>query len=211
LLLPYLLLAIAGLGIGLYFGTASRTTTLDYADIQSKLVSSTVLPIDFKSVPPFNLLKAPGIDVDESALEGQWNVMVFGFTHCPDVCPIALATMKGVVDELIREGATPPQVMFVTVDPKRDTPEVLSAYVTHFNNSFIPISGTLADIHLLINELGVVASYTADEDDPMSYTVDHSTSMYLIDPELRVRAKLDVPHTVDNVLADYKTLLAAFN
>ncbi|MBX2836597.1 MAG: SCO family protein [Gammaproteobacteria bacterium] len=210
-LLPAIVASVIGLSVGMYFGTRSTSTELDYADIQNSLKNSTVLPIDFKTVPEFSLLQGPDTPIDQTSLSGQWNVVVFGFTHCPDICPIALSTMKAVVEELKDTETPKPQVMFVTVDPNRDTPEVLSQYVTYFNDEFIPVSGSLADITYLIRELGVVASYTADKDDPSIYTVDHSTSMYLIDPEHRVRAKLDAPHTVDDVLADYKTLLAAFN
>lgn len=208
---PYLVLAIVCIAVGVFAGVRTKPGTLNYESIQAALVSSTILPIDFKTVPAFSLLQNTDDVIQEAAFEGRWNVLIFGFTHCPDVCPIALSTMKGVVSELQKSAMEPPQVAFITVDPNRDTPERLSEYVAHFNDSFVPISGNLADITSLIGELGIVASYTANNDDPTEYTVDHSTSMLLVDPELRVRAKFDIPHTVADVLADYKTLLEAFN
>jgi len=93
----------------------------------------------------------------------------------------------------------------------RDTIEKMTEYVAYFNEDFIGGSGDLTDITVLTRELGVVASYTASTTGDNNYSVDHTASMLVIDPQLRVRAKLNPPHNADTLTADLKTLLTTFN
>jgi len=138
-------------------------------------------------------------------------VLFFGFTHCPDICPNTLNEMNGVVTQLSQDKLTVPQVVFITVDPVRDTVEKMAKYTGYFNKDFIGASGELADITALTTKLGIVASYTADSDGGDGYSVDHTASMLVIDPELRVRAKLNPPHKIDTIAADLKTIMTRYN
>ena len=183
----------------------------EFDALQAKLENSTLLPDDFKKVPPFSLLQAENKALTEADLRDKWSVLFFGFTNCPDVCPITLNEMNGVVAQLANENSTVPQVMFITVDPVRDTIEKMSEYVGYFNEDFIAGTGELADITALTSKLGIVASYTADENGGNNYSVDHTASMLLIDPSLRVRAKLNPPHKIDTLAADLKTLISHYN
>jgi len=178
--------------------------------IQAKLINSTVLPENFKTVPAFSLLTADNQAITQQVFEDKWTVAFFGFTHCPDICPATLAAMNSVLSSL-EPSVAEPQVIFVTVDPVRDTVEKLSEYVAYFNEDFIGITGDLTDITKLTQALGIVASYTASEDDPNQYTVDHTASMLLIDPSLRVRARINAPHSVKNITNDYSELYKALN
>ncbi len=179
--------------------------------IESQLENSTLFPDDFKSVPPFSLLQAGNKPLTEADLKGKWTVLFFGFTNCPDICPITLAEMNGVVTQFANETLPMPQVWFITVDPARDTVEKMTEYVAYFNEEFIGGSGDLTDITELTRSLGIVASYTASSSGDNTYSVDHTASMLVIDPELRVRAKLNAPHKADTIAADLKTLLTNFN
>jgi len=179
--------------------------------VQSKLESTTVFPDEFKQLPAFSLPYGNNQNLSEKMFEGKWSVLFFGFTHCPDICPNTLNEMNGVVTQLSEEGLTVPQVVFVTVDPVRDTVEKMTQYVDYFNKEFIGASGDLADITALTTKLGVVASYTADSDGGTGYSVDHTASMLVIDPELRIRAKLNPPHKIDTIKADLKTLINHYN
>ena len=178
--------------------------------IQNQLINSTVLPENFKSVPEFSLLTNDNQAITHQVLEDKWTVAFFGFTHCPDICPATLAAMNSVLASLDPSVAEP-QVIFVTVDPVRDTVEKLTEYVAYFNDDFIGISGNLTDITKLTSALGIVASYTALESDPNQYTVDHTASMLLIDPTLRVRARINAPHSVENITNDYTVLYNALS
>lgn len=179
--------------------------------LQSQLKNSTLFPDDFKKVPPFSLVHGNNQPLTESMLEGKWSVLFFGFTNCPDVCPITLNEMNGVVAQLQADNETVPQVLFITVDPVRDPVEKMAEYVAYFNEDFIGGSGDLTDITALTTKLGIVASYTANKDGSDDYTVDHTASMLLVDPTLKVRAKLNPPHTMDTLTADLKTLISYYN
>jgi len=173
-----------------------------FQSLQAQLKNSTLFPDDFKQVPAFSLLQGENEPLTEATLKDKWSVLFFGFTNCPDVCPITLNEMDGVVAQLAGENLTVPQVLFITVDPVRDPVEKMAEYVAYFNEDFIGGSGDLTDITALTTKLGIVASYTANEDGSGDYTVDHTASMLLIDPTLRVRAKLNPPHTIDTLSAD---------
>ena len=179
--------------------------------IQAKLKSTQVLPSDFKSVPAFSLLDVNGNEITEAALAEQWSLMFFGYTHCPDVCPITLSVMKEVAATLEADSSPPLQVVFMTVDPVRDTPEIMKNYVSFFSEEFVGISGDLNATHELTRALGIVAAFTANKDNPENYLVDHTASMLLVDPDLRVRAKFAPPHEAATIVEDYKTLMGAFN
>ena len=179
--------------------------------LQGKLRRSQLLPTDFRTVPPFELGGVDGEPVTEEVLDGRWSAMFFGYTNCPDVCPVTLSVMKDVVDELTRRGEDPMQVLFVTVDPVRDTAARMKDYLAFFDERFIGVTGELADVMALTGELGIVSAFTADPDRPDAYTVDHTASMLLVDPQRRVRARFTAPHEVASIVADYTTIRAALN
>ena len=234
--LPVIAIAIVGLIAGIYVSSKTglsngRVRAEDFAtqskdqntakaesgeiamlrDVQAKLKSTQVLPSDFKSVPAFSLLDVDGNEITEAALAKQWSLMFFGYTHCPDVCPITLNVMKEVVTKLEADSSPPLQVVFMTVDPVRDTPEIMKNYIGFFNEDFVGISGDLNASNQLTRALGIVAAFTANNEDPKNYLVDHTASMLLIDPDLRVRAKFSPPHEAATIVEDFKTLMGAFN
>jgi len=179
--------------------------------VQAQLKNSLLFPDDFKQVPAFSLMQGPDQPLTEADLKDKWSVLFFGFTNCPDICPVTLAEMNSVVAQLNENAVTPPQVLFITVDPVRDTVEKMEEYVAYFNEDFIGGSGDLTDITALASNLGIVASYTASEEGDNNYSVDHTASLLVIDPQLRVRAKLNPPHVAENMVADLQTLLTNFN
>lgn len=179
------------------------------ASLQESLNTSMALPLDFRQVADFELLDQNGEAITQAALEDKWSLLFFGFTHCPDVCPITLQILKNVVSKLEEQGQTPPQIVFVTVDPKRDTPEVMKNYVNFFNEDFIGITGDQTRIHELTSQLGIVYAFTANDEDPENYSVDHTASMLLVDPQRRLRAKVSPPLEADHIIADYLNVVAA--
>jgi len=212
-LFPALMLALLAASAGIWVAlNSSSDTTDDLEGLQQQLRNSLVFPDDFKSVPTFSLLNQHGDTVSDELLKGQWNLIFFGFTHCPDVCPLTLSTVRQAVDEIREDAGIPdPQVVFVSVDPKRDTPEKLSQYVAFFDPTYIGLTGELNNIYELTRPMNIVVQFTADEENPESYTVDHTASIFLVDPELRVRGSFKVPHEADVIFDDYKTLVAGLN
>lgn len=206
------LAAVIGLGAGLAFalrggaptGTAADETQL--AAVQEQLTHTIVLPEDFRTVPEFTLQGTDGEALDASFLDEQWTLAFFGYTYCPDVCPITLQVMKEVVARLDSERHDPMQVAFFTVDPARDTAERMREYVGFFDEDFVGVTGELTPVLELTRSLGIVASFTAVDGQPDDYLVDHTASMLLIDPQRRVRAKFNAPHQIDSIVADYLVL-----
>ena len=167
------------------FGRSGATLLVDR-------VSSLVLP-------PRPVSKLELIDSNERSftalnLVDRWTFIVFGFTYCPDICPSTLAILTEFREVLTREFADAKDVniILVTVDPERDTPGILKQYVQHFDPGFLGLSGTDANIRNLANQLG--ASYEiSNRDAPDGYTVSHSASLYLIDPQARHYATYVAP------------------
>lgn len=137
---------------------------------------------------------------------GKVIVLFFGYTQCPDVCPTTLAAMRDAI-KLLGDDAARVQVLFVTLDPARDTPELLAAYVPLFDPSFIGLRGDDATIAALAKEFKVF--YTKQPGPtPDTYSIDHSTGSYAFDPQGRLRLLLRHGETPANVAADLKLLLA---
>lgn len=137
---------------------------------------------------------------------GKVVVVFFGYTHCPDVCPTTLADLK-VAREQLGEDGKRVQVLFVTVDPERDTRELLSNYVPAFDPSFLGLYGDPAATARVAKEFRVFYQKVPGKT-PDSYTVDHTAGSYVFDPQGRLRL-LVRPGNVPNLVADLKTLLNA--
>ena len=108
-------------------------------------------------------------------------LMFFGYTQCPDVCPISLTNVARAIKQLTPEQAEQVQGMFISLDPKRDTPSILASYVSFFNESFVGFSGTKEQVDEVVKQYGAVYRIVELEDSAMGYSVDHSSRLYLID------------------------------
>ena len=116
---------------------------------------------------------------------GKAVVLFFGYTHCPDICPTTLVDMAEVIKKLGADAARV-QVLFVTLDPERDTPEVLSKYVPVFDPGFFGLRGDAAATQRVAQEFKIFYEKRPGST-PSSYTVDHSAQSYVIDPQGRLR------------------------
>jgi protein SCO1/2 len=168
---------------------------------------------DDKPLPAFSLQGSRG-EFGNANLVGQWNFMFFGYTQCPDICPTALTLMKDVKAALAAavqgpsQGMTPPttfQVVFVSVDPQRDTTRLLAEYMAAFDPSFVGLAGTDAELLPLVRNLGVYYQRN-DATDKKHYTVDHSAAIYLIDPQGRLAAVFSPPQQAAKMAADFRRI-----
>jgi len=137
---------------------------------------------------------------------GKVVVVFFGYTRCPDVCPTTLADLK-VAREQLGEDGKRVQVLFVTVDPERDTPQLLAKYVPAFDPSFLGLYGDASATARVAKEFKVFYQKSPGKT-PDSYTVDHTAGSYVFDPQGRLRL-LVRQGNVPNLVADLKTLLSA--
>jgi protein SCO1/2 len=136
---------------------------------------------------------------------GKVVVLFFGFTHCPDVCPTTLADIAGAVKSLGPD-AERVQVLMVSVDPERDTPDSLAKYVTAFDPRFLGLRGDLAATKKVASEFKI---YFEKRKQGASYTVDHSAQSYVIDPQGRLRLLVRHERIAQDLGDDLKTLLRA--
>lgn len=138
--------------------------------------------------------------------KGKAILLFFGYTQCPDVCPTTLLAMREALNRL-GEDAKRVQVLFVTLDPTRDTAQLLSEYVTAFDPGFIGLHGDEATIAAAAKEFKVFYAKQAGST-PDSYTVDHSTGSFVFDPQGRLRLLVRHGENPDSVASDLKLLLA---
>ena len=162
-----------------------------------------------RPVPPLALTDHLGRDFGVERLRGRWTLVFFGFTHCPDICPTTLATLAAARRQLADLPADRrPGVLFVSVDPGRDTPQLIGRYVGHFDPDFTGATGSAAAIEALTRALGVAVILGAPHEDG-SYTVDHSAAVFLVDPPAAVAAVFGTPHVAQSIVEDYRRIVAA--
>jgi protein SCO1/2 len=138
--------------------------------------------------------------------KGKAVLVFFGFTHCPDVCPTTLVEMANVMKELGPD-ADKVQVLFVTVDPERDTTELLKQYVPAFDSRFIGLRGDLAETEKTAKEFKVFYQKVPGKT-PGSYTVDHTAGSYVFDTQGRIRLFVRHGQGTEPIVHDLKILLA---
>jgi len=164
---------------------------------------------DSKVAPDFELIGHHGKPVRLKDFTGKMVLLEFGFTHCPNICPMELANTAAFYRKLTPEEREKVQVLFVTVDPERDTVEVLRDYVPFFDESFIGLTGTPEQIEAVKKEYGVYAKQVPIPGKDDDYTVDHSAHMYILDPQHRLRVTYDHDRLGDAgpILEDIRYLL----
>lgn len=162
-----------------------------------------------RPLEPFTLVDHDGNALTPEQLKGHWTLLFFGYTHCPDICPTTLAVLKGVAQKLESdpELAASTRTLFVSVDPKRDTPEQLKQYITYFNPAFVAATGSRNEIDTLTMQVGAVYMFEGDtsRDD---YIVNHSATILLIDPQGRFFARFNAPHTASGIADTYRRVRA---
>jgi protein SCO1 len=146
-----------------------------------------------------------GRAVTLDTFKGKLVVLFFGYTHCPDVCPTTLADLAAAFKLMPREAADKVQVLFVTVDPERDTPEVLRLYVPYFHPSFLGLYGTPAQVAQTAREFRIIYRRHV-EPGADGYLVDHSAGSYVLDSRGRLRLYLPYGHTPQDIANDLMVL-----
>ena len=148
-----------------------------------------------RALPAFELLDHNNQPLTRSSLEGQWSLVFFGYTHCPDICPASLQTMSDMVaaidDPDVLDAV---QVYFVSVDPERDGAEILAAYVTYFNATFIGATAALEKLTPLTRSLGIAHDIRNKSEASTDYDVDHSSAIVLINPQAEFAGLFGAPH-----------------
>jgi protein SCO1/2 len=190
-----LILAIV-LGGALAAGIFVASKLNEPADLQTAFV----IPLP-NALPDFSLLDQSGDLVNADTFRGQWDLVFFGFTNCPDICPTTLQVLASAKQKLIENGErTVPRIVLVSVDPERDTPELLGQYVDYFGEGNLGVTGELEGVSTLTAALGIYFGKSPTEDG--NYGVDHSAAVLVINPDGEFSALFSAPHTVANFVHD---------
>ncbi|MDX1497268.1 MAG: SCO family protein [Salinisphaeraceae bacterium] len=203
---PVLILALAVSGGAMLLGLWSwqqwvKTTAGNQSE---QWQAATVLP-GARSLPEVELVNQNGAPLPTGKLQGEWHLLFFGFTHCPDICPNTLALLAAINAQRKESDQSSIQMVFVSLDPKRDTPEKIKAYVEYFDANMLGLTGTADNLDRLSK--GLYLPYSLTEPDANGYyNVDHSGSLVLVDPQGQVRAYFSTPHKIDAILHDLNKL-----
>jgi protein SCO1/2 len=199
------------MAIGIALASFIHNKKITTQQLQSELATATLYPDDFRPLAAFRLIDHNGQPFDNNRLTGRWNLLSFGFTYCPDVCPLTMQVLQNIGGELsARADASAiqkPQVIFISVDPERDTVERLQAYVGYFDPDFIGVSGDHENLKALAQSLGVFYSRTENPQHPDRYQVDHSASLFLLDPDGKIRALFSAPLQAQPIANDLLTII----
>lgn len=155
------------------------------------------------------LIDHNGQPFDSNRLKGKWSILFFGFASCPDICPTTLADLNRMVDGLTEDERSDLQIVMVSVDPERDTPEVLKQYVPYFNESFVGVSGNPHFIRKFATELNI--AYNKAPRQNGDYTVDHSANLVLINPYGHLHGFFRHPHNPAQLRLAWRSLRASFD
>lgn len=158
-----------------------------------------------RPIADFALVDHEGKPLSKAALEGRWTLVFAGFTHCPDVCPTTLGVMKALSQKL---GPRAPSMVFLSVDPERDTPEKLASYVKFFGPGITGATGPREALDAVCASLGI-AYVKIPGATPQDYTVDHTAALVLVDPQARVAGYFTPPLRVDTLAADLSRVTGA--
>ncbi len=156
-----------------------------------------------RPLPEFELVDHDNRLLTRASLEGKWNLIFFGFTHCPDICPAGLQTLsemlKAIDDPDVRSAL---QIYFVSVDPERDKPEVLRSYVTYFDRDFVGATAAMEKLRPFTRSLGIMHEIRRPAADSEVYDVDHSAAIVLVNPRVELAGLFGAPHDASKLARD---------
>lgn len=208
-------LAFMALMVGLFVNNMLREPELSDDELREEGII--VLPRP-REPEPFELTGSNGEPFTREDLVGRWTFAYFGFTHCPDICPVTLSVMGRARQELLEsdageeaaagDGSDPAafQGIMVSVDPERDTPEVLEEFVTYFSPDFVGVTGTREEIAGLAEQVSVAFAAMPDPDAPDGYVVDHTGNIVIFNPRGHYHGFIRMPHSAEQVELAYRTL-----
>ena len=168
-----------------------------------------------KDLTDFKLTGANSKILALNDLKGKWSFIFFGYTHCPDVCPLTMGVLGQAFRLLEKDPAASQEIqgIFISVDPKRDTPELLKEYVAYFNNKFTGVTGDNAQLDALARQMS--ALYTVHPKEPEktgdSYLVSHNSTIFLVDPRGRLYGRFPPPQTPQEIAEAFIKIRTFYN
>lgn len=152
----------------------------------------------------FELLSHTGEIKKITDFKGSVVAIFFGFTHCPDICPTSMQELKFIKESLGKQ-SDKLQVIFITLDPERDNQSLLNSYVPSFDKSFIGLTGSQEDINRIASQYKIFHMKVGEGD---SYTIDHSSGIYIIDKDGKIRVRHPYGSKVESIIEDIQHLIS---
>ncbi|MDH3419569.1 MAG: SCO family protein [Gammaproteobacteria bacterium] len=198
------MLRVLIIGLLLLVGVMLATTSLRRPVPLPEQASYFEMPLE---LPAFNLDGTGNETYSRDNLRGQFSLMFFGFTNCPDICPLTLATLAQAYGELEDAGSQLPEVVFVSVDPNRDTIDAIAAYLSNFDARFTGVTGSRRNLDPLLRALGVTVMVQEFPNQP-SYSVTHNGTIYMIGPDAELIATIDGSVSAREIAIDFRRVRA---
>ena len=190
------------LGLTVHKVLGSKGDGLDKAAL---LDAGIILLPQSRELPELTLTNVDGQPQALSSLKGKWTLVFFGYTFCPDICPTTLAQLRQLNGLLPAETRSQLQILMVSLDPHRDTPEKLKQYLGFFDPAYLGLTGPLADIQTLANAVSI--PFIPGDTSKENYTVDHSGNLVLLGPDGRQRGFIRAPLNNEKLKAQLPTVL----
>ena len=200
------LLVLIGIIVGGFINQISQPRVMTSSELKLNGAFMFDTP---RALPEFALVDHHGEAFNGESLKGQWTLVFFGFTYCPDICPTTMAFLSRFVGEL--DGlpeAEDTRVVLVSVDPARDTPERLAEYVPYFNPAFTGVTGDFLEIHRFATALNTPFRKVPGEDG--NYLVDHSANVVLINPRGDYHGFFKAPLDLAKMKVTYRSIRAVW-
>ncbi len=209
-LIGLLLLFVAAIvGFVIYFGVIKPQQQY-HARAQVK-IDGVFLPAP-KEITDFNLTDNKGNAFTKENLKGRWTMMFFGFTNCGYVCPTTLSALNKMYQSLQKDLSENqlPQVLFISVDPDRDSIKRINSFVSSFNANFIGARAEIEELAALEKQLNIaVVKMMPPGKGKDRYNIDHSAEILLFNPDGKLQAYFSFPHEAPQMIKDYKAIIAA--
>ena len=202
-----ILLTVALLSLGLGYWFSQQYQAQNREGTIPKGLEATVLDTP-RPLTAFSLQDHDNRPFNDQTLKGHWSFLFFGYTHCPDVCPISLKVMQDTWKQIPHDPTdkAAPRMFFVSVDPDRDTSELLKQYVNYFDPSFIGVTGDANEIDKLTGQLGILYGFEDKDPETGNYNVNHSAQFLLLDPQGRLRAVVSPPHDPATIASNFQSI-----
>ncbi len=189
--------ALLALAIGLWLQTSANRPAKSVA-----LANGTVLPTPY-GITPFKLTNTQGKIFNNKNLRGHWTLIFFGFTHCPMICPTTLSELNKAYQQLkVEDRKSLPKILFVSIDPERDTAPVIKSYLANFNKNFSGVTGNKEELDSLTKQLGI-AYMKATKSNEKNYNIEHSGSILVVNPNGEWVAVLSSPKNGNTIAEDF--------
>ena len=191
--------------------------TLPKKILSLSIIATFILGCSSKS-PEYSTVLTKPIKLDEfmltadddtvfsnQSLKDKWSLLFFGYTHCPDVCPLTLHHLAQANKELADKLDSTPDIIMVSVDPDRDTSEILQKYVRSFGENVSGVTGKNEELDKLTSQLGIF--YNANKHEGENYSVNHSAAVILINKNAEFHAVFSAPHSIEHFVSDLPLIL----